>query len=321
MKYFLGPMSKNIVESIRLMPEIGLIPSRRQVDFCGGYVEGWTQKDLREIAGPEREICRDHAGPLQGNEEDDGINSLKEDSCFFNCIHIDPWKKHFKIDEGANKTAELLSICYQLNNNLTFEISTEQAVRPFSLDEMNKIIELIKGRLSKEEYGAIKYFVIQSGVALDIVNRKNVGCFNENNLINMIKLCKDNGLLSKEHNGDYLSHDQMELRMSHGLDAINIAPEIAQWETDILLRIIDDNIPELEDNFFKVCHDSLRWKKWVSKTFVPEKEKRKLIEIAGHYVFSTKEVKQIKSDLSDKIGLDVDSVIKEEIKGLLSKYE
>ena len=39
MRFFIGPMSKNVVDAvINFNSDIGLIPSRRQVDYGGGYV-------------------------------------------------------------------------------------------------------------------------------------------------------------------------------------------------------------------------------------------------------------------------------------------
>ena len=39
MKYFIGPMSKNVVDAvIDFDGSFGFIPSRRQVDYNGGYV-------------------------------------------------------------------------------------------------------------------------------------------------------------------------------------------------------------------------------------------------------------------------------------------
>ena len=45
-KFYIGPMSKNVVDSILEFTEetgnkIGFIPSRRQVEFNGGYVIRW----------------------------------------------------------------------------------------------------------------------------------------------------------------------------------------------------------------------------------------------------------------------------------------
>lgn len=46
-KYYIGPMSKNIVDAIiefsnKTNHSVGLIPSRRQIEWDGGYVNNWT---------------------------------------------------------------------------------------------------------------------------------------------------------------------------------------------------------------------------------------------------------------------------------------
>ena len=48
-KYFLGPMSKNVVDSVidynnTNGSTFGFIPSRRQVEYNGGYVNNWTNE-------------------------------------------------------------------------------------------------------------------------------------------------------------------------------------------------------------------------------------------------------------------------------------
>ena len=50
-KLFIGPMSRNIVDYIIDYcedndKEIGLIASRRQIDFSGGYVNNWTTSEF-----------------------------------------------------------------------------------------------------------------------------------------------------------------------------------------------------------------------------------------------------------------------------------
>ena len=52
-KYYIGPMSKNIVDAIiefcnETNNKIGLIPSRRQVERDGGYVNNWSTKEFSE---------------------------------------------------------------------------------------------------------------------------------------------------------------------------------------------------------------------------------------------------------------------------------
>lgn len=82
-KYYIGPMSKNVVDCVIKHGQqysIGLIPSRRQVDYCGGYVNNWDTKTFSEYVRSSNSsvlLCRDHGGQNQGQEEDDGSESFK----------------------------------------------------------------------------------------------------------------------------------------------------------------------------------------------------------------------------------------------------
>ena len=86
-------MSKVIVDSVidyanQHSVDITLIPSRRQIDHAGGYV-GWTTREFAEyVRSRTSRICleRDHAGPRQGADEDDGYASLEEDCTVFDII-------------------------------------------------------------------------------------------------------------------------------------------------------------------------------------------------------------------------------------------
>ena len=54
-KFFIGPMSKNIVDAIiefqlSTSINVGLIPSRRQIEFNGGYCNNWITKEFSEYA-------------------------------------------------------------------------------------------------------------------------------------------------------------------------------------------------------------------------------------------------------------------------------
>jgi hypothetical protein len=55
------------------------------------------------------------------------------------------------------------------------------------------------------------------------------------------------------------------------------------------------------DEYYNICYESKRWEKWVDKDFIPEDNKRELIEICGHYVFSDKKFLEIKPNIDDKI--------------------
>ena len=69
---------------------------------------------------------------------------------------------------------------------------------------------------------------------------------------------------------------------------------------------------DIED-YYQICYESKRWEKWVGKDFIPEDNKRELIKICGHYVFSNETFLKVKPDINSKI--------KDTIKGKLSELQ
>lgn len=295
MKYWIGPMSKNVVDAvIEFNGDFGFIPSRRQVDYQGGYVNKWTTGEFSTYVKGRVPIERDHGGAGQGYKEDDGYESYLHDSKYFDLIHIDPWKKYPKLTDGCEETISTMTFIYNNNPNVRFEIGTEEAIRKFSPMELRMLLhELSKTPLFKN----IEYAVVQSGVGLDLGKQINTGNYNPKRLEEMINVCKDYGVKSKEHNGDYLTDEEYKERFDLGLDSINIAPEFGQIETKCYLDEMGDDI----EDYFKICFDSKRWEKWVDKDFLPHDNKKELIQICGHYVLSDKEFTEIKPQIDSKI--------------------
>ena len=154
-RIFIGPMSLNIVNTVAKFCEendvnIGLIPSRRQVEYNGGYVNNWTTKNFVLHArkkSPRLILQRDHGGPLQGigDPSDDGIQSFLHDCISgFDLIHIDPWKKAQDLNEAIKETATYMKFCYSLNTNIRFEVGTEEAIRKYEADEYNDFLVGLK---------------------------------------------------------------------------------------------------------------------------------------------------------------------------------
>ena len=82
-KLYIGPMSKSIVDCVCALEghKIGLIPSRRQVEFDGGYVNNWSTKSFSNYVKSKNTnviIQRDHGGPDQGAHPDNGLESFKQ---------------------------------------------------------------------------------------------------------------------------------------------------------------------------------------------------------------------------------------------------
>ena len=142
---------------------------------------------------------------------------------------------------------------------------------------------IIDNFLSEEEFAQIKYAVVQSGTRLDLSTRTNTGNFNNGRLVNFIEVVKEFGLMSKEHNGDYLIDSfDVETRYASGLDAINIAPEFGQIESEFYLEQTKGS--SLFDVLYEICYTSGKWKKWIPD--VSRVSKEQIIITCGHYILS-----------------------------------
>ena len=298
MKYFIGPMSKNVVDAIiEFNGNIGFIPSRRQVDYQGGYVNNWTTGEFATYVNGRVLIERDHGGIGQGYKYDNGMDSYLHDSKYFDIIHIDPWKHYKDFDEGLTETITNINYIYLNNPNIKFEVGTEESIRRFEVSDLKNLLRRLEFELKSKVFDNIEYAVVQSGVGLDLGKQTNTGTFDPDRLEKMVSICKKFGKKSKEHNGDYLSNKEYKDRFDLGLDSINIAPEFGQLET---LCYLDEMGDDIED-YYQICYDSKRWEKWVDNDFVPEDNKKELIKICGHYVFSDKKFLDIKPSIDNKI--------------------
>jgi hypothetical protein len=318
-KYFIGPMSKNNVDTIiefcnETENKIGLIPSRRQVEWNGGYVNNWNTKDFFGYVNRKTNniiLQRDHSGPGQGQYDDSGFLSLINDCKYLDLIHIDPWKKYPNFNEGLEWTIEMIESCYMLNPRIKFEIGTEEAIRRFESYELADLMHQLKNRLFSKTYNQIKYLVIQSGTSLK--GTSQTGHYDSKRLKEMIGICKQFNVLSKEHNGDYIPLSTIKEKFNLGLDAINIAPEFGLIETQTYLNEIKNL--ELFEKYFQICYDSKKWVKWVNEDFDPYMNKEELIKICGHYILSNTEfISEIKSQFPN-----IDQKIKNNIKNKLNE--
>ena len=308
-KYFICPMSKNIVDAVCELDstDFGFAVTRRQVDYNGGYVNGWNTKTFYEYVKDKNNniiLERDHGGPIQGTIVDDGIDSYKEDLNYFDIIHLDPWKQAKSISEGLNLTTTTLLELYQQNSKVKYEVLTEAAIKQFNYKNYEAILSNLRF-FSAEAFGNIEYVVVQSGVNIDLVSMKNTNNFLTESLATMIKVCKDYGKKVKEHNGDYLSKEEKDLRFHVGVDAINIGPELAQLETEICLEYMTE--PE-RNSFYEICLASEKWKRWVTPEF-DLTNKNMVIKVCGHYNYDKLPLKK-----------DINNIIKDTIKHKLNGY-
>jgi fructose/tagatose bisphosphate aldolase len=299
MKFYFGVTSKNIVDLVlqysldNPSSDVCFIPSRRQVDYTGGY-SGFTTQSFAEYVksiNPKVKIERDHGGPAQGAIIDNGYDSLKEDCKYFDIIHIDPWKYCDTFIEGIQWTIDMINYCYALNTNIEFEIATEEAIRPFSTHDLKKLLSELKNTLPVAVFKKIKYCVIQCGTSL--CEAKNIGVFNSERLVEMIEVCNKYGLIAKEHNGDWVHKDMVQKKKQYGLEHINIAPELSCLESSIILDTVKQNHDDYT-SLFKICLASEKWKRWVSNDFNPYTDKDTVIITSCQYLFCDERFLKIK---------------------------
>lgn len=326
MSFFLGPMSKNIVDAIidfslkHPWQNVVFIPSRRQVDFTGGYVNDWTTETFVKYVkqrNPLILIERDHGGPGQGLNDDDGYESLAEDAKYMDIIHIDPWKKYSGLEEGIDWTVKMIEFCVERNSKLEFEIGTEEAIRKFTTSELEHIITSVKSKLSEEIFKKIKYVVIQCGTSLS--EMKNTGMFDKERLIEMVTLTNKYGLLAKEHNGDWVSKEMVKIKKECDLKYINIAPELAGIESSVILEEIK-NSKEDYDRIYSLCYNSGKWKKWIAPGFNHELNKDLLILMTLHYLYSSEDFLTVKKKYND-IDQKIHTILYSKLLSFYNVYE
>jgi hypothetical protein len=316
-RFSIGPMSKNIVDACidyantRNVNMI-FIPSRRQIEWDGGYANNWDTRSFAHYVRSRTDnilIERDHGGPGQGNEMDDGMLSLAYDCRYFRAIHIDPFKTTVDFEDGCRQTAQFLEYCYFINPSVICEVGTEQAIFPYSAGELDYLLSYLCSKCS-DAFTRVTFAVIQSGTSLS--ENTNTGEFDRDKLNDMVMVCRKYGLLSKVHNGDYLPIETVKAHFSAGVDCINIAPEFGQIETQTYLDEIRGT--DLLDTFYRICYDSGKWIKWVDKN--KELTKEALIEVCGHYVLS---YPTFLTEIKSKVRPDIDDVIKSNVTKRLEK--
>ena len=306
MHFCIGPMSQSVVDAaIRYAnthsTQMVLIPSRRQVDWSGGYV-GWTTAEFATYVRsrtPYIRLERDHGGPGQGTYDDDGFESLDADCKHLDILHIDPWKKYPIFEDGLEWTVKMIEFCYARNKTMRYEVGTEQGIRPFEVEELNRLIASLKELLTPDMFAQIEFIVIQCGTQL--IEKSNCGEFDESKLSAMLKMVASYGKKAKEHNGDWVTMDTVHRKMALGLEYINIAPEMGEIETTEILKKLSDVDRE---KMFQLCLSSEKWKKWVSADFVPTDNKEKLTLICGHYIFTYPSFQSIRAmypDIADAV--------------------
>ena len=138
----------------------------------------------------------------------------------------------------------------------------------------------------------------------------------------MIEICNHYEIMMKEHNADYLSDEALHWHPRLGIHASNVAPEFGVIETKNLLKVLEENnLKNLSESFLELAFNSGKWKKWLLDS--SETNDRDKAIIAGHYIFSSSNCKELKTKASLELvkkGIDLNEYLKESIKKSITRY-
>lgn len=336
-----------------------MIASRRQIDsveFGGGYVNNWTTEDLaRYVTDKDKKgkilLARDHGGPWQSIKEkeeklglrramDSAKLSYRADiSAGFQVLHIDPSVDLHgspDVDEVLDRVFDLYEFCWsqaqQAGQEIIFEVGTEeQSGSTNSQEELDYTLNAIKKFCSQNKIPQPTFVVIQCGTR--VMEMRNVGSFDspirvaneipaEIQLPKMIEICNRHGIFMKEHNTDYLSDEGLQWHPRLGIHAANVAPEFGVAETNALVNVLETNgLNKFAERFLKIAYDSNKWDKWMLDNTTATDRDRSLI--AGHYVFSKPEVKELKIEAGKELerkGIHLEDHLKQQVKKSILRY-
>ena len=339
---------------------IFLIASRRQIeckDLGGGYCNNWSteafskyvfKKDKKKLVI----LSRDHGGPFQGNvilEKPNNYKATLEQAKLsfktdidnnFKIIHIDTSYGLNKIIP-KKKALEMLFELYffvcsyakKKKKEILIEIGTEeQSGGVNSFNELENFLNTVFNFTKKYKLQNPTFVVIQSGTK--VMEMKNVGIFEspvrikgqipvEIQLFKVLEICKKFNIFMKEHNADYLSNDSLKWHPKIGIHAANVAPEYGVAETLAFVNLLKNyNQKKILNDFLELSYTSKKWEKWMIDLNNDENDFKKSI-IAGHYVFSTDEFKDIKNKFSKSTSLSpdkIDLILKSSVKDSILRY-
>lgn len=346
--------------SERLKVPLFLIASRRQIDSAslgGGYVNNWTTESFAENVlkreSPLVYLCRDHGGPWQNPKENlncpsyelayqSALESFKTDILSgFQLLHIDPIYNANgscvsaleALERAAELQSELTDFAKSVGRSVEFEFGTEDQneLPTADLDVTRQYLESLERLLQSLKLEKPLFSVFQTGTK--VLETENCGAFpqdakrietyvNEYKIRESIELIRSYGIEIKEHNGDFLSDDALHWRSGSGIAGLNVAPEFGHVETRTYLDLIQQfNLDPLYDRLSELAEKSEKWVKWTNSP--EELSNHKKIVIAGHYLFTNSEFKDIRDEIQDVAKfkrIDVDGLIKENLINSMTRY-
>lgn len=321
-KLAIGPMSKEIVDAaFQYAGEYGepimLIASKNQIDYDGGYVNGWTTREWAEYCAKlwhhnkhaDVFLCRDHCGPGFCQRAGNKFSfTLSDDlAAGLDLVHIDLCHMDCSVDKKIAKTCRLMEFCLKLNPSIRFEIGTDEQGKGTSYD----LSELEQFILKVKRVATPEFWVIQTGSLVMEIHQ--IGTFDKQGSTQAAELLHKHGIKLKEHNADYLSGEAIRERVGI-VDAMNIAPQLGVVQSQTVLNTACQFGIDTRAWQQKVW-DSGAWKKWDLGNIT---SRMYATQVAGHYHFNSVEYLEITRSIGNYIPLDFQ--IKQNIMKVMHHY-
>jgi len=317
-KLGVGPMSHLINEiqgrySLERQRPVMFIASRNQVDANSGYV--MTTKELSQQLLPWRNpylmLCRDHCGPYFLDSEkslsiSQAVEATKKTIAAdiengFDLIHIDT----SRCDTPYQVADELFNFSLSINPDIKFEFGTEENVGVAAgLKKYKDDVQFAS------QFPNMEFVVAQTG-SLTMEDRQ-VGSFDIPMVRKLVKFATDAGVKLKEHNADYLTANEIQLRKMAGVGACNIAPQLGVIQTKCILSLAE--LYKVDTGDFKnIVLDSGKWNKWII-----DGDDAVKIAVAGHYCFNSDVYKKLVDNIS--LHCDLQKAVSDSIVECLDLY-
>jgi tagatose-1,6-bisphosphate aldolase non-catalytic subunit AgaZ/GatZ len=290
-----------------------IIASRNQVDADSGYVMTTVElaKQLENYSRTHLRLCRDHCGPYFLDSEKSltlaqAIAATKQTIATdiangFNLIHIDT----SRCEDPYKVADELFTYALKLNPDIAFEFGTEENVGVAAgIKKFKQDVEFVKN------FSNVEFVVAQTG-SLTYEDHQ-AGTFDWNAVAELAKFAESAGVKLKEHNADYLTAEQIQLRKTAGVHALNIAPQLGIIQTRTLLHLAT-MYAEDSSVFKQKIIDSNKWSKWTKSR---SRDLKALV--GGHYCFSDDSYYELVSRINKKHNFE--ETVKENIEKCLDLY-
>lgn len=280
-KIYISPINEPILNAMLCFGDkIGIIMSKRQYGYDGGYVK---QKIIKKAFDTDAVLERDHFC-IKGIS----LGEIEFEARTFDIIHIDPW---YLNDYKINAPVEWIKLFLEYNNEIKFEIGTEDFIQKLEIKDYEALIKKIGKKTN-----SIEYLVCQGGSV--VFNLKNISPIDVEKTKAFINLGKKLGIKIKRHNCDFHTNEELNLLVDLGVDAFNFAPEFTYISNKVILENLTTEDKTLFVNKIK---KTAPWQRWLDN----DNDENLLILACAHYLDNDltmeKYIKKFSNEIESKV--------------------